>query len=331
MIDEALKRATDLPLQRIVAAVALGIVGCWLAAPGARGQEAADWVRVEVGLLALEGPAAYEATLKELAGRARRFLPDLERSLGVAPAGPILMVLIPPDPSPYPAVARLDEAAPPWAAGFALSEARIGGIRMAQADRYPFGDAGGVLAHEIAHILIHDAAGPASAALPRWFAEGVATRAQRRWSLRDAWVYSSALLAGPLPTLAELDRAFLSSEPSARLAYAASFDFIQWAEREYGEGMARRVLLEVRERPFPEAWHAASGVSLARSEASWRRTSLALYRWVPALTGAGTLWLGITLLFLLAAWRRRARTQKLYEEWEDDEEPPAGDNGGWIH
>jgi hypothetical protein len=263
------------------------------------------------------------------------FLPELERQLGAAPAAPILMVLIPPDPSAYPAVARLDAAAPPWAAGFALSNLRVGGVRIARAERYPFGDPVGVLAHEVAHVLIHDAAGPAAGEVPRWFAEGVATWAQRRWSLRDAFVYSSALLGRSLPTLDALDRAFVSSEPSARLAYAASFDFIDWSVEEYGEEVVPRVLRSAAGgRPFAEAWREATGVALARSEGSWRRTSLALYRWVPALTGAGTLWLGITLLFLLASWRRRARTRELYERWEEAEEPEVrrrDEGGNWIH
>lgn len=291
--------------------------------------EAPEWVRVEVGLLTIEGPAAYRDLLERLAARAEAFMPELERYLGVAPAGPIRMVVIPPDPSAYPGVVRLDAAAPSWAAGFALSEARIGGIRIGRADRYPFGDAGGVLAHEVAHVMLHDATG---GDLPRWFNEGVATRFQRRWSLRDALVYSSSLLVGSLPSLEEMDRAF-TSQRSARLAYAASFDFVDWAADEYGEDFVGRVLHGTGEQPFPAAWRAATGEALWRSERAWRRSSLALYRWIPALTGAGTLWIVVTLLFLVAAWRRRSRTQELYERWEEeDAEARRRDRGGrWVN
>lgn len=293
-----------------------------------------------MGLLALEGPASYRPVLEELAERAEAFLPDVQRDLGVEPAGPILMVLIPPDPSAYPAVARLDASAPAWAAGFALSEARVGGIRIGQADRYPFGDAGGVLAHEVAHVLVHDAAGGGAEGgatpLPRWFNEGVATWVQRQWSVRDAFVYSSALVTGPLPTLAEMDRAFATSESGARVAYAASFDFVAWSADEYGEDVVRRVLRETRQgggQSFAESWRAATGVPLGESERAWRRTSLALYRWVPAVTGAGTLWVMVTLLFLVAAWRRRARTRDLYERWEEEEADRGrrDRDGRWIH
>jgi hypothetical protein len=299
-------------------------------APSAIGVQSGDWARVEAGALVLEGPGSYRALLDELAERSRRFLPALERSLGVTPAGPITMVIIPPDPSPYPEVVRLDRAAPKWAAGFALSSWRIGGLRVARADTYPFGDPAGVLAHEVAHFLIHDAGGEG---VPRWFNEGVATREQRRWSLRDTLVYSSNLAVGPLPSLRQMDRAFAGSASEARLAYAASFDFVDWATDEYGEDLVRRVLAGSRSRGFDAAWAEVAGVSLRESEAEWRDTSLALFRWVPLLTGAGGLWMAVTALFLVATWRRRRRTARLYERWEDEEETRRrqDNRGRWVN
>lgn len=289
-----------------------------------------DWARVSAGRLVLEGPESYRPLLEELAGRARVFVPELERSLGVRLAAPVTMVVIPPDPEPYPAVARLDRAAPPWAAGFAIASWRIGGLRIARADVYPFGDPAAVLAHEVAHFLLHDAGGDD---LPRWFSEGVATRVQRSWGLRDAFVYSSNLMIGPLPSLRQLDRSFSGSARDARLAYAASFDFVDWAAGEYGEDVVRRVLRGARTRRFDAAWREATGVSLSESEAGWRRTSLALYRWIPAITGAGGLWLAITALFLVATWGRKRRTRRLYDRWADEESERTqrDGRGRWVN
>jgi hypothetical protein len=160
-------------------------------------------------------------------------------------------------------------------------------------------------------VLLDDAVrggGEGGGEVPRWFSEGVATREQRRWGVRDAVVYSSSLMLGGLPTLGAMDRAFLQSESSARRAYAASFDFVNWSSEEYGEDLVRRVLAAARTHPFPEAWRTATGVRLADSEEAWRGTALTWYRWIPVLTGAGSLWIGITLLFLFAAWRRRQKT-----------------------
>ncbi len=260
--------------------------------------------------------------MDDLAARSRTIVPDLERSLGVHPKAPITVVLIPAGQIADPDIARLDRAAPPWAAGFALNPQRLIGIRLGQADRYPFGDASAVLAHEITHVLVYDASGERDDrehAVPRWFSEGVATREQGRWSLRDAVVYSTSLMVDGLPTLDEMDQAFVRSEASAKGAYAASFDFVNWASEEYGEGVVRRVLAAARTQPFPGAWRTATGVRLADSEEAWRGTALTWYRWVPLLTGAGSLWIGITALFLFAAWRRRQKTQAMMIQMEIDD------------
>lgn len=302
----------------VLIATLLGIL-LGLATPA--GAQAALRARVELGGLVLEAPPELHDTLQELAPRAAQILPRIEKALGVRAEGPILMVVIPPGPLVDPEISRLDQAAPPWAAGFALSEQRVGAIRLGQADRYPFGDPFGVLAHEVAHILIHDAAGDN---VPRWFNEGVATWVQRGWSLQDAMVYSSSLLVGPLPSLARLDRAFVASEGGARMAYAASFDFVHWATREYGDDLVPRVLAAARDQPFRAAWREVTGVPLSASEEAWRDTALTWHRWVPALTGAGTLWMAVTLLFLVAAWRRRVHTREAMERLEEaDEEPRA--------
>jgi beta-lactamase regulating signal transducer with metallopeptidase domain len=53
------------------------------------------------------------------------------------------------------------------------------------------------------------------------------------------------------------------------------------------------------------------GVTLADEELAWRKTLARRYSWVPIVTGSGTLWALITLVFFLAylrvRYRRRAR------------------------
>jgi hypothetical protein len=303
----------------------------------------AGWVRAEVGDCVLEAPADLRPLLERLAQRASLLLPRVEAELGARAAAPYRIILIPrgpliprglpvpgpgsapepppgpvmaPEPPPGPDLHELDALAPAWAAGFLLPARRIGAIRLSEADRYPHADLASVLAHEATHMLLFDAAG---GNLPRWFGEGVATGIERSWGMRDVLVYSSSLLTGRLPPLAELDAAFDTSDDRARAAYAASFDFMLWTVRQYGSGVVRDIVRRAATRPFPEAWHAATGVALDRSEADWRRGSLLLYRWVPALTGTTALWTGITLLALLAAARRRARSRAILERWEDED------------
>jgi hypothetical protein len=286
------------------------------------GPAAAERTRSTVGDLILESPPELRVQGEELARQAARILPRLEAELGSRLAGPFHLLLIPPEPGGDPEIARLDAAAPPWAAGFVLPTRRVGGIRVSLASRYPYGDLRSVLVHEITHMLLHDAAG---GNLPRWFDEGVATRAGRRWGWRDRYVYSTALLTGGLPSLDEMDSYFRSTESRARTAYAGSFDLVSRTVREHGEGVLREIIAGAATRPFPVAWEAATGIPLARAEAAWRRGSLLRYRWIPALTGTTTLWIGITMLALFAVARRRARSQEILERWEREEGPRPED------
>ncbi|HEY3216999.1 MAG TPA: hypothetical protein VGK93_10955 [Candidatus Eisenbacteria bacterium] len=279
-------------------------------------------IRVQVRLCTLEAPSASEPSLLALAKRAPAILSGLEAHLGCRPAAPYRMILIPPGPSTDREIFLLEATAPPWAAGFFLPGPRIGAIRIAQASRYPYGTLESVLAHEASHALLADAA---AGRLPRWFEEGVATREGRRWSLEDALVFSSVLLTTDLPSLDELEGAFQASESEARMAYAGSFAFVTWASRRYGEAFVRNVVRGARQRSFAAAWQAASGARLEESERQWRREGLLRYRWLPLLTASSTvLWLGISLLALVAGAHRRARARAVRASWKEDEE------GEWV-
>lgn len=305
--------------------VGMGVVLALLVVGRAWPQEL---VRREVGLCTLEAPEDLRPVLDRLADEAGDLLPRVEADLGAGARAPYRIVLIPrvlpragssPDPGPAASLRDLDRLAPEWAAGFLLPARRVGGIRLAQADRYPHADLGSVLAHEATHMILFDAAG---GELPRWFGEGVATGIERSWGMRDVLVFSSSVLTGRLPPLEELDAAFDASDDRARAAYAASFDFMLWSVKRYGDGVVREIVREAAARPFPEAWEAATGATLERSEAEWRRGSLFLYRWIPALTGTTALWSGITLLALFAGARRRARSRAILERWETEDRPP---------
>jgi hypothetical protein len=273
-----------------------------------------------VGACVIEAPPGARVHLDALAERAAEMLPRLEAAIGTRPAGPYRIVLIPPGRTDDPEIAALDASAPPWAAGFMQPRRRVGAIRVARADRYPYSDVASVLLHEATHMLLSDATG---GGLPRWFEEGVATGFERDWGLRDIVVQSSSLLTGRLPPLADLDPAFDATDARARAAYAASFDFVAWTVRRHGEGIVRDIVHAAATRPFAAAWEEATGATLAESEAAWRRSSLLLYRWIPVLTGSGVVWGGITLLALAAGARRRARSQAIRARFEAEEAAEA--------
>jgi hypothetical protein len=291
----------------------LGVRG---AAAQERTERDAEWVSARIGMLSLETERDAEATLRPLAAHAWDILPRVESDLGIHPTERYRMILIPPGALRDSELIRLDDAAPPWAAGFMIPERRIGAIRIADAAHYPYGTLEAVLAHEATHQLLHDAVGDR---IPLWFNEGVATLQGRRWSLEDMMITTGSILTSDLPRLDSLDTFFHSSAGEAEEAYAASFGFVSWSAHRYGSNFLRDVLRGTRERDFTRAWLGASGSTLEHSERAWRRECLIRYRWFPIITASSTFWLAITLLGLLVGVQKRARARRLREKWAREE------------
>lgn len=321
---------------------ALALLAGALLDPGAAalGQERAQR---RVGDLVLVAPPDLEPELERLAEAAAVILPRLEHDLGTRARAPFRIFLLGAPHTLAPDLRRLDAMAPPWASGFLLSEQRVGAIRLRQVPRYPYDGTAEVLAHEITHQLLADT----GLDLPRWFGEGIASWEGRRRGLRDFAVATAAMLSGRLPPLSQLDRELVASPERARVAYAASLDFVGWSHRRYGADLVVRLLDQPDAASFADAWRSVTGDTLSASERSWRRRTLLIHRWVPLLASSGTLWVGLSLLAMAAAAVKRRRKLELYRRWEeedrrrelaesggaieDDDDGRGGDGGLTIH
>lgn len=275
-----------------------------------------DLYRVRDGALILEAPPSLRAQADRLARDAQGVLSSLEGDLGVRAVAPFRIVLIPPGHDLTPELARLDAAAPSWASGFMIGYYRVGAIRLGQVNHYPYDGALEVLAHEAAHLLLWDAT---RGALPTWFSEGVATLEGRRRGVRDFFEASAAVLSHSLPAIADLDAEFEASPSRARRAYAVSLAFVSWSEQRYGPNLVPQLLDQVPERGFAGAWKHVTGDSLGESEERWRGRMLWFHRWAPVLVSSSTLWLGISLLAILAGLVKRRRRRRLHALWEEEE------------
>lgn len=314
-LREHRSRARAEPRQFLRTALALSIAvltGLALPAP----VTALEIARIQIGDLVLEAPVALETELAQLADASRRIVPNLERDLGVSARGPYRIVLIPGTRPLDPEIQQLDALAPPWAAGFMVGSLRLGAIRIGEVRRYPYDSAEEVLAHEIVHMLLYDAAGHP---LPAWFSEGVATWEGRRRGVRDFVISASAVLAREPPTLAQIDAQFRAGSTSARQAYAASLDFVAWSVRRHGPDFVPRVIARLGDLPVEEAWEITADESLADSEERWRQRSVWIHRWLPLIGSTSTLWIGISLLAVLAGLARRHRDREMRARWEAED------------
>jgi peptidase MA superfamily protein len=247
-----------------------------------------------------------------LAAEAGGVLREVEGDLGLEVEGPLDIRILPTREIPG---AAADDGAPHWAVGYVKSGSREVVLRGSWVRTYPFGDLLSLFAHETTHVLLDSV--PRADTLPRWFHEGVAVMESRHWSFRDAFTLGTTVLVGRPTPLAQLSRSFPSEDSAARAAYAESFHFVSYLEREHGPGAVRRILARMKEgAEFPEAFRLALGRDLASEEAAWRSRVNFAYRWIPALTSTGVLWMGITLLVLLGRLARLRRDRALLESWK---------------
>ncbi|MCZ7652360.1 MAG: hypothetical protein M5U13_14810 [Thermoanaerobaculia bacterium] len=245
------------------------------------------------------------------------FLPGM-RLTGLADPGPPIRVALATTGSPA------GRAAPPWAAGVARGATGEVTLFPARVRRSPDRRLRPLLQHEVAHVLVARAA--RGRPVPRWFDEGLAMAAGRALDVGDrARVALAVLSDGRLP-LARVDAAFAGHGGDVEAAYALSRDFVVHLLAEFGDDVGARILADVaRDVPFPAAFRSATGRPLAEVEADyWRRRTL-WDRWLPFATSAVTLWIGITLLALVAFRRRRARTAAIHARWDEEEQERAAE------
>jgi hypothetical protein len=227
--------------------------------------------------------------------------------VGLDARGPDIRVVLAPESSPF---AR---AVPAWVSGYTDGVSNVVVLLAERTPSYPDGGLEEVLAHEVAHVLIHRASG--GRRVPRWFDEGLAMLAARSWRLRDQTELALGLLSGPRVPLWKLDDLFRGDRREVEHGYALSGTLVQDLLERYGPAVPRIVLLRVaRGDTFDEAMRGATGATLLDIGEAFYARQATLKRWIPILTSSAVLWFGISLLAIVAAIRKRRRRVELEEE-----------------
>lgn len=237
--------------------------------------EAADaaWYRLQ-GDLQVEDPLPMRITV-------HRSLADLPESLGV----------------------RVPEGTP----GFAML---LGGqihLMLRESGAVPPDDVRTVLAHEIVHLLVQQAASPHGGQVPRWFHEGLAQTLAggTYYGAKEEHIYP-ALRGGSLPSLISWVHRMPGTTTGRRDAYAACHSFVRWIWSRIGAAGVRDILARVRSgEPWSAAFVAVTGSAAVTLEMRWRDHALksSLYRFLEANCFSLLLLLALPLLIL--AVRRR--------------------------
>jgi len=191
--------------------------------------------------LVMEKEPGLPPAAARLADAPHLWVADVMDLVGVQQPGPPIRVLLAPESSP------LAKSAPSWVAGYTDGVSNVVVLLPERTPSYPDGGLEEVLAHEVAHVLIHRASG--GRRIPRWFNEGVAMLAARSWRLRDQTYLALALLRAEKVPLWKLDDLFegTGGRSSGPMPSPAPSCRTFWT----GTGRAFR-------RPFSHAWRRAS-------------------------------------------------------------------------
>lgn len=242
--------------------------------------------------------------------------------VGLDAPGPDIRVVLAPESSP------LAREMPAWVTGYTDGVTTIdgGSVIVILAERtpsYPDGGLEEVLAHEVAHVLIHRAAG--GRRVPRWFDEGLAMLAARTWRWRDQTELAVGLLSGPRVPLWKLDDLFQGDRRQVEHGYALAGTLVQDLLERYGSAVPRIVLARVAQGDtFDQAIRGATGATLIDvGEAFWERQGT-LKRWIPILTSTAVLWFGVSVLAIVAGIRKRRQRAAQAKAMEEAEIPAAG-------
>lgn len=286
----------------MIAFVLLGLSAVAAGAPAA-----GDPPRLEV-----EAPAALAAE----AARARGFdtgaLASIMTLTGLVDAGAPIRVRLVPER------AALARATPAWVAGFADASRDLVVLFPERIGSYPYRSLETVLQHEVAHVLTARAAG--GRRIPRWFNEGLASAAERTWSLGARSRFAWELVARKRLTAAGIEGLFAGGARDAARAYALSDALVRYLLERYGPRTPARILSGMaRGAPFEIALYAATGASVDAVVATfWARRDV-WKSWVSFAGQPFVQWCLITLLALAAIWQHRRRKRERRLRWEMEE------------
>jgi hypothetical protein len=226
-----------------------------------------DWQRLERPALTVtwaEGSQAFGAGLLDLSLTS---LNRLEREMGVAPSGAVLLVV-------YPDTDAVGESLlylPEWTGGVAFPAYNLVVTGIAPGESAWAAD---VVPHELAHLvvgaLIFNCKG---VGLPTWLNEGLAVSAEGEPSAGELEPLQAALHAGRLPALRTLANGFQADAGRAALSYAHSGAVVRYLLNAHPPEKMGELLAAVRDGARIDlALERVYGLDTDSLDTAWRQS-----------------------------------------------------------
>ncbi len=171
--------------------------------------------------------------------------------------------------------------------------------------------------HELCHIMVGSAFSEGRP--PRWLQEGVAMLFSGEMRPSDQAALVRAAVGNTLLPLGEITSRWPTSSRHAHLAYLQSVDFVAYLFRQ-GDGVLANVIRSLADgEELAQAVAAATGRPLGELEESWRRRLSIWHAIVPLVGGPNAFWGFASVLFLVAAWKRRRQKRAQLAALEERE------------
>jgi hypothetical protein len=177
-----------------------------------------------------------------------------------------------------------------------------------------------VAAHELSHILLHQAAN--DAAIPRWFDEGIAMYMANQWSWNRTMTLLQAHIFNRVIPLRKLYGNFPRYGDPANLAYSQSMSVVRFMVSTYGEESIAELIQEMgRTQSFDEALMKTIGIDESQLELKWKDYLDRNYLPVMLIMDDRVLFMLMGVLFivvLIVTWRRNREKMKELEAEDPD-------------
>ena len=124
--------------------------------------------------------------------------------------------------------------------------------------------------HELTHLIFHQLIGSA-ASVPTWFDEGLAVYNQQFHESDMTARFNQALASHTLLKLKDITYGFPANSDQAYLAYAQSWDLVQYMYTTFGQAKMIQFIKDLRgpTYDFDQAMQASLGVDVAHLEYQW--------------------------------------------------------------
>jgi hypothetical protein len=177
-------------------------------------------------------------------------------------------------------------------------------------------------AHELTHLLIGVKTG---GRVPRWFNEGLALWLSGEGQGKALMPLSRAVWSGSLIPLERIEQVDTFQQTEAELAYLQSYHLTEFLIKRYGWETIRRILNDIGAgSSWDESLFRETELDQAGLEAEWHTELKKSYRWMILLDAEFFVFLGMTVLVLIAGVLVIRRRRKIYRQWSAEEETQTG-------